>query len=280
MTSATDQDEAENAYIIVGSFERVSDAQEYALVVLAMNLDCLITQEEDRYHLHSEKPFAEAIWQEFRLYQEEQESRPIPADTVSFGSGVDFALIWIAALLFCFKQQLEPGTFTEDYLVNSHLMTQEWEYYRSFTALFLHADLHHLLGNALMGIVFGLLVSSSYRPLLGWSLILLSGLLGNLANVWIHLPDLHRSLGASTAVFGALGLLVAAGLHEAWLARSYRQGIRAFAPLMAGIMIFSMSGIGGPETDTMAHITGMIMGLLIGLPATHLLRLSHFRPKK
>ncbi|MFT7301957.1 MAG: rhomboid protease GluP, partial [Akkermansiaceae bacterium] len=105
----------------------------------------------------------------------------------------------------------------------------------------------------------------------GWGLILLSGFLGNLINAWLHFPDPFRSLGASTAVFGALGLLVGSGLEAAWRVRSYRRGLRAFAPLLAGLMIFTMNGIGQPGTDTLAHMTGMLCGILLGLPAAHLL---------
>jgi len=38
---------------------------------------------------------------------------------------------------------------------------------------------------------------------------------------------------------------------------------------MAGLMIFTMNGIGGVGTDTLAHITGMFFGLLLGIPVAH-----------
>jgi membrane associated rhomboid family serine protease len=252
-------------------FERLADAQEHALVVLAMNLDCLITVDEAGYVIHAEEAFSGAVREEFRLYAEEQKMKPEPVAIPIFGSGVELALVWIGILLFCFAKQLEHPAVTENFLSSSERVLVHGEFYRPFTSLFLHADLEHLMGNALFGLIFGLFVANSFGPLLGWALILLSGALGNFLNVWLHFPDPFRSLGASTAVFGSLGLLVGAGLSAAWRAKSYRKGLQAFAPLFAGIMIFSMSGIGGPGTDTMAHITGMLFGICLGLPMAHLL---------
>ncbi|MCX8239354.1 MAG: rhomboid family intramembrane serine protease [Akkermansiaceae bacterium] len=271
MVEAPSEYEMTQELVPVARFEGLREAQENALVVLAMNLDCLITVVEGGYVIHGEEAFVEAIREEFSLYAEEQKMKPTPATVPIFGSGVDLALVWIGVLLFCFTQQLQDDSFKERYLDSAVRVVEHGEVYRPFTALFLHADMEHLMGNAVFGLIFGIFVANSFGPLRGWGLILLSGFLGNLLNTWIHFPDPYRSLGASTAVFGALGLLVGSGLDAAWRAKSYRKGLQAFAPLLAGIMIFTMNGIGGPGIDTLAHITGMFFGILLGLPVAHLL---------
>jgi len=257
--------------VAVGCFPDLGDAREHALVVLAMNLDCLITVDEEGYVVHGEEAFEEAIRQEFRLYAEEQAMKPEAVVVPIFGSGVELALVWVGLLLYCLAQQLQDPGVTERFLNSAERVMGYGEVYRPFTALFLHADLEHLMGNAVFGLVFGLFVANSFGPLRGWGLILASGFLGNFLNVWIHSPGDFRSLGASTAVFGALGLLVGSGMEAAWRARSYRKGLSAFAPLLAGVMIFTMSGIGGPGTDTLAHMTGLLFGVLLGLPAAYFL---------
>ncbi len=255
----------------VGRFASLQAAREYALVVLAMNLDCLITIQEDGYLIHGEDGFQEAIREEFRLYAEEQSlPREAPGIPV-FGSGVNLALVWICLLLFSLASQAENPAVTDRFLASSVAIWGEGEFYRAFTALFLHADLEHLMSNAVLGTLFGILVATSFGPLRGWALILASGLLGNLASMAIRYPEEALSLGASTAVFGALGLLVGAGLQEVWRACSWRRGMRTVAPLLAGLMIFSLNGIGDPGTDTLAHLTGMAAGLLVGLPTAILL---------
>ncbi len=252
-------------------FESSHDAQEHCLVILAMNLDCLITVEEGGYAIHAEEAFVEAIREEFRLYGEEQSVKPVPAAVPIFGSGVELALVWIGTLLFCFTRQLQYPSVDEQYLNSSLQVFGEGEWYRPFTALFLHADMEHLAGNAVFGLIFGLLVANSFGPLRGWGLILLSGFLGNFFNAWLHFPEAFRSLGASTAVFGALGLLVGTGLEVGWRERSFRKGVRAFTPLLAGLLILGLNGIGGPGVDNMAHVTGMLFGVLLGLPVAYLL---------
>ena len=47
--------------------------------------------------------------------------------------------------------------------------------------------------------------------------------------------------------------------------------MRSFTPLLAGLTIFGINGIGGPGIDTLAHLTGMVSGIFLGFPAAYLL---------
>ena len=77
----------------VGRFRSPQEAQEYALVILAMRLDCLITvEEEGGYLVHGEEKFVEAIQEEFRLYREEKVCQPSPVAIPIFGSGVSLRM--------------------------------------------------------------------------------------------------------------------------------------------------------------------------------------------
>ena len=268
MTFEVETDPKTSDYAPVAYFEEVGAANEHALVVLAMNLDCLVTIENGGYQLYANGAFAMAIHEEFRLYAEEQKFKPEPLHVPVFSSGLEIALVWVAAVFFCFISQQEDAGVTEMYLNSSQGVVDGLELYRPFTALFLHGDFEHLLGNVVFGVIFFLLVCNSFGPLRGWVLVMLSGFLGNTLNAVIHHPDVFRSLGASTAVFGALGLLVGTGLDVAWRERSYRRGLQAFVPLLAGLMLFSIHGIGGPGTDVMAHLLGFFFGVALGFPAS------------
>ena len=268
MTIDLENDPVMNQHAPVAFFEDLGEANEHALVVLAMNLDCMIMIEGGGYQLYSNAAFTTAIQEEFRLYAEEQKHKPEPLHVPVFSSGLEIALVWVATVFFCFISQQEHAGVTERYLNSSLAVVDNLEIYRPFTALFLHGDLEHLMGNVVFGVIFFLLTSHSFGPLRGWVLILLSGFLGNTANALIHHPEVFRSLGASTAVFGALGLLVGTGLDMAWREKSYRKGLQAFVPLLAGLMLFSIHGIGGPGTDVMAHVLGLFFGIMLGLPAS------------
>lgn len=141
------------------------------------------------------------------------------------------------------------------------------EYWRTVTALMLHSDTVHLLGNIAFGSFFGFYVAQYLGAGFGWFLVLLGGTLGNALNAWAQSP-VHRSVGASTAVFAALGILTAyrwgRGFepNTPWRVR--------FAPLYAGIALLAFTGTAGESTDLGAHLFGFLSGLLLGWLATRL----------
>lgn len=133
------------------------------------------------------------------------------------------------------------------------------QWYRLVTALTLHADVVHLVGNILIG---GILVHFLCRLLgngLGWFLILASGTLGNLMNILLHGTS-HNSVGFSTAVFGTIGIL------SGYQAASKRTAAlkEILLPLAAGAGLLAFLGAGGPRTDLGAHFFGLLAGAVLG----------------
>lgn len=153
------------------------------------------------------------------------------------------------------------------------LSSEPW---RAVTALTLHADTAHLLGNAISGTVFASAVHRRLGPGGGSLAILAAGTLGNVANALYHValgePG-HRSIGFSTAVFGAIGLLAATQL---FLNRRRESGERGFlswaAPIVGGLALLGALGAGSARTDLGAHMFGLAAGALIGVLAGFLLR--------
>ncbi|MDH3626178.1 MAG: rhomboid family intramembrane serine protease [Acidobacteriota bacterium] len=135
------------------------------------------------------------------------------------------------------------------------------EGWRAVTALTLHIDGSHLLGNLLFGSILGLLATQALGVGVTWLAIVVGGILGNVANAFLQ-PATHSSIGASTAVFAALGLLVALALVHS---RHRRVGAWKLGPLVAGALLLAWTGIGGERTDVLAHVTGLISGLMIGV---------------
>lgn len=133
------------------------------------------------------------------------------------------------------------------------------EAWRLITALTLHADGLHLAGNLVLG---GLLLVHVNRQLglgLGFALALAAGTLGNLTNALSRAPS-HLSIGSSTAVFGALGVLVGRGVWGA-ARRDWRRWI---LPLGAGGGLLALTGVGGERTDYLAHLFGFGWGVAAG----------------
>ena len=73
----------------------------------------------------------------------------------------------------------------------------------------------------------------------------------------------HTAIGASTALFGALGILTAHA-RRVW-GLQLRTGLRRWAPLGAGVMLLAYLGFGGDRTDVGAHVAGFAVGGVLGL---------------
>lgn len=134
-------------------------------------------------------------------------------------------------------------------------------WWRTVTALTLHADAGHLAANLVFGAVFGLLAGRILGGGVAWLAIVLAGSLGNGVNALVQPPE-HTSIGASTAVFAALGVIVSHALRG-WRADREKR-LRQWSPLIGGILLLAFTGVGGQRTDVVAHVTGFLSGLLIG----------------
>lgn len=132
-------------------------------------------------------------------------------------------------------------------------------WWRLITALTLHADLQHLLGNLAIGGIFVFFLCRELGSGLAWSLMLGAGILGNLINACLQSPD-HNSVGASTAVFGAVGILAAISMVR------YRQHLsrRWPLPVAAALSLLALLGTEGRNTDLGAHLFGFGAGILLG----------------
>jgi membrane associated rhomboid family serine protease len=163
------------------------------------------------------------------------------------------------------------------YFAGIHLFGADWlslgalragslrEWWRAFTALTLHLDQEHLLGNLLFGVVAGAAAGRLLGPGVAWASILGAAVLANCVEIGVA-PAGHLAVGASTAVFAALGLL--AGL--AWRRRLSLRERRWYrwAPLIAGICLLTFlgsgSGSGGTAATAHVDVLGHALGFLFG----------------
>jgi membrane associated rhomboid family serine protease len=146
---------------------------------------------------------------------------------------------------------------------SARILDGQW--WRLVTALTLHADWLHLVSNLALGGIFIVSLCRELGSGLAWSLLLGSGVLGNLANACLQLPD-HRSVGASTVVFGAVGILAALNLLRN---RRYLQR-RWPLPVAAALALLALLGTEGKQTDLGAHLFGFIFGIGLGLAGGYL----------
>lgn len=150
------------------------------------------------------------------------------------------------------------------------------EPWRALTALTLHADKSHVLGNVISGTIFGAAVQRRLGPGGAALAILTSGVIGNVANAIAHHAmgqGDHRSIGASTAVFGAIGILAATQVmldHQHAEGRQ-RSWMDIAAPIVGGLALLGALGA-SPQSDLGAHLFGLLGGILVGLSVSLVLR--------
>lgn len=170
-----------------------------------------------------------------------------------------YALVLIAVMLAALTRAGGHGWVSDGVLDAGFLARGEW--WRAITALTLHGDLLHLLSNLAFGALFGYPAARIFGPGLAWLLILACGALGDVLDALVHPPE-HSMLGASTAVFAALGLVAAYGWRRHL--RNWSPWMRRSAPLVAGIALLAFTGTGGENTDILAHFAGFGVGVAAG----------------
>jgi membrane associated rhomboid family serine protease len=143
------------------------------------------------------------------------------------------------------------------------------EWWRLVTALTLHSDVVHLLSNLTIGGIFVFLLCRELGSGLTWTLLLASGSMGNLLNAVVRSGH-HNSVGASTAVFGSVGILAALSLVR------YRRHLQRRWPLpvASALALLAILGTEGKQTDIGAHFFGFAAGVGCGLVTEYLIGLK------
>jgi membrane associated rhomboid family serine protease len=237
-------------------------AMDWSLVLLSQGIESTILRTEDdaAWALQvdpAELARAEAV---LRAYETENRSwewrQRIPASPMLFHWG---AAIWCALLGLAHAAVFLTGIKREGMFYSSAVRAGEW--WRTITAITLHADAGHLAANLSVGLLFLGLAMAHFGFGLAPLAALLAGAAGNLVAFALD-PRGHHSLGASGMMLGTLGL-VAVQAVSLW--RRWHGGGRAtLAGLVAGGMLFLIFGA-SPDTDWAAHLGGFLAGCGLGL---------------
>lgn len=234
-------------------------AMDWSLVLASQGIDSVIEQTPAGWQLRVAAPDLGAARQAVALYEAENRPQPWRQEVLHSGWVFDWASVGWAVVVaaFFWLSDRNPGLREAGVLDAAVLRGEFW---RLFTAQWLHADLGHLVMNLATGLPLVGLVMGCYGSGSGLLAALLAGAIGNLATLALALEP-HRSLGASGLIMGALGLLAAQGLVLGRRAAGMRRLSRA--ALAAGVMLFVLMGL-SPGTDVVAHAGGFVGGLALG----------------
>ena len=239
---------------------------EFGLVLEAKGIGYARSEAEGSFVLRVAPASSELAGEELRRYAAERgERRPSIPDFLPFaGAGIGAAAYALLLILvaYCTGIQL----FGADWLAIGAIVSQPaaaHDWWRPVTALTLHLNQEHLLGNLLFGIGIGTLAGRMFGPGIAWLCILLAGAVGNRVDMWVS-PPWHQAAGASTAVFAALGMLAGFGWGQRLSVRGRR--LYRWAPLFAGVCLLALLGAGGDDrhVDVLGHLLGFLAGVGFG----------------
>ena len=255
----------------VGRYPRLADARERALVVAARELAHWIERDGDEWVLRVEEPARGEVLRELELFEAEQRARPAPSVLLPTGKVETLSLYvagWILSAFFFTQCQLGDW-WVERGAASSGAILRDGEWWRTVTALTLHADLPHVVANIASGLLFAGFVLPQLGTGLTWLAIVLSGAVGNAINAWGYRGEAHASIGASTAVFAALGLLVGLDVAARIASPHTRGRWQLVLPVGAGLALVAYLGVGETQEriDFMAHWWGFVAGIGGGLLA-------------
>jgi membrane associated rhomboid family serine protease len=236
--------------------------REYSLVLEARGIEHDTQEDGGSCVLSVPMDMRHRAYEELNRYATERGVRRSVPEVVVPHSGAAIGVFLYVLILLLTAYCAGNATFGADWLSLGSLdagVRGEW--WRAVTALTLHLDQEHLLGNVLFGSVAGMAASRLLGPGVAWASILGSAALANYTEILIT-PVSHRAVGASTAVFAALGLL--SGM--AWRQRlSLRERLwYRWAPLIAGMCLLTLLGAGSAHVDVLGHALGFLFGLAVG----------------
>jgi membrane associated rhomboid family serine protease len=254
---------------------------ERAFVLTAVGIESEIELDGEAYAVRVDATVRAHALHHLWQYEEERKSSRLPEPAMELQP-----YAWQGSLLFAIVLLLVPLAVAQGWSqadlyavgVMDPPLIRAGEWWRAWTALTLHGDATHLLGNLGAGVLLGYSAAQVWGNARAWAMIVTAAALANLLEAFAAGAG-YVSLGASTVLFAALGLIAA------WTWRTRRRyahnSMRRWAPLVAGIVVLALFGGGGGDpqaaadpqvagdnhTNVLSHALGFVTGALAGVAA-------------
>ena len=135
------------------------------------------------------------------------------------------------------------------------------EVWRLVTSMFVHGGLMHLAGNIFILFLVGVMLEPILGPIQFATCYILCGLGGSIASVYWHKATV--SVGASGAIFGLWGVLLALSLRKkSNLSIGRKDVVKTALSILGYNLLFGLIANGIDNAD---HLGGLACGLFLGL---------------
>ena len=142
------------------------------------------------------------------------------------------------------------------------LVTENGEYYRLLTSIFMHFGISHIVNNMLMLFILGDNLERALGHIKYLFFYLICGVGANIASMAVNVmqKELVVSAGASGAIFGVIGgLLYAVAVNHG---RLEDLSTRQLAVVVLCSLYFGFTSGG---VDNVAHIAGLLIGIVMAV---------------
>ncbi|MDY6986530.1 MAG: rhomboid family intramembrane serine protease [Thermodesulfobacteriota bacterium] len=239
------------------------EVESFALVLSSSGIGYDVKRGEGGWEVWVQEEDFQRARKTMEAYLEENRAFYAQQAPPSAPSPWGFSAIWVCTALLACHVIWTTGNQSEAMVKacgSSASQILRGELYRTVTSLMIHGSPLHLLGN-LVGIgLFGTALCSITGAGVGWLMILTTGMVGNLVNAFLYRTG-HVSIGASTAVFGAIGILAAYQCVRKMRLPGWRA--KAWVPLAGGVALLGLLG-SGKHVDLTAHLAGFMTGIVLG----------------
>jgi rhomboid protease GluP len=175
----------------------------------------------------------------------------------AFASAVGLASLFVALYYITGPSHLHHPWVDVGVLSRDAFFSGQW--WRVVTAACLHADLGHVLGNALFFTILGWGLSERIGPGFMWSIWLLSAVAG--FGLSLSTSEILRTLGASGGNFGLLGAIAGHRVHWHQDPLSSKRSFMRYAG--ASLMLLAFTAF-DPQSNVRAHVGGFLSGFAMG----------------
>ena len=176
---------------------------------------------------------------------------------------ISIVLLAVNIIVFILSNTVMYRLYEKGAMV-TEIVLRDGQYYRLFSAMFLHADVQHLFNNMLILALAGAIVEHYTGHMFFLFLYILAGIFGNMISMAYEIQNglSWISVGASGAIMGIVGFVAA------WLLKNRKSFARnrnvIFRLLLLGSFVvygcFFQEG-----ANTAAHLGGFITGFVLGV---------------
>lgn len=240
------------------------EADAYALVLSSSGIAFDLIEGDHGWEIYVDADVSAGA---LRIVEEHLREEAVAApehEAPSFQYRKTIAGVWVSLVMLALHVIFEVGPSRRDLIrlygsAADHVL--QGELYRTVTSLMIHADAAHLAGNILGIALFGSVVCQIMGVGVGLLSLLATGVGGNLINALLYRRG-HVSIGASTAVFGAIGIL--SGYQFMRRSGASRGRTKGWAALGAGLALLAFLG-SSRHSDLAAHLFGFAIGIIVGV---------------